>query len=205
MRAIIARNGGVRLAWAPFLTSQSGLGGGGAAPVRVGTASQPASVVAESAAASGELDLLTNEIAKLRRENAKLQRNMDKLATYSYGRYSALSAEAKEVQRLYEAARENCSEHIVLPAAPAVESQEPLRGAIFERMYAQSKVLTIDETDDEDEHSQNLDGFKVRDPDVHSEGGRSNGVAPSEGSRSKKSARTDASGGGGGGSASQSY
>ena len=201
MRAIIARNGGVRLAWAPFLTSQSGLGGGGAAPVRVGTASQPASVVAESAAASGELDLLTNEIAKLRRENAKLQRNMDKLATYSYGRYSALSAEAKEVQRLYDAARENCKEHIVLPAAPAVESQEPLRGAIFERMYAQSKVLTIDETDDEDEHSQNLDGFKereVRDPDARSEGGRSNGVAPSEGSRSKKSARTDAS-------ASQSY
>ena len=176
--------------------------------MRVGTASQPASVVAESAAASGELDLLTHEIAKLRRENAKLQRNMEKLATYSYGRYSALSAEAKEVQRLYEAARENCKEHIVLPAAPAVESQEPLRGAIFERMYAQSKVLTIDETDDEDEHSQNLDGFKVRDPDVdgfkvrdpdvRSEGGRSNGVAPSEGSRSKKSARTDASGGGGG-------
>ena len=175
--------------------------------MRVGTASQPASVVAESAAASGELDLLTNEIAKLRRENAKLQRNMEKLATYSYGRYSALSAEAKEVQRLYEAARENCSEHIVLPAAPAVECQEPLRGAIFERMYAQSKVLTIDETDDEDDPngSQNLDGFTVRNPDARSEGGRSNGVAPSEGSRSKKSARTDASGGGGGGSASQCY
>jgi len=205
MRAIIARNGGVRLAWAPFLTSQSGLGGGGAAPVRVGTASQPASVVAESAAASGELDLLTNEIAKLRRENAKLQRNMEKLATYSYGRYSALSAEAKEVQRLYDAARENCKEHIVLPAAPAVESQEPLRGAIFERMYAQSKVLTIDETDDEDEHSQNLDGFKVRDPDARSEGGRSNGVAPSEGSRSKKSPRPDAGEGRGGASASQDY
>ena len=48
--------------------------------MRVGTASQPASVVAESEAASGELHFMMHEAAKLRKENAKLKRNMEKLA-----------------------------------------------------------------------------------------------------------------------------
>ena len=166
--------------------------------MRVGTASQPASVVAESEAASGELDFLTNEAAKLRKENEKLKRNMEKLASYSFGRFNALSAEAKEVKRLYDAARENAREGMVLPEAPAVQSQEPLRGKVFEQMYERAKILTIDESSDGEDHSQNLDNFPHVDPEVQSEGGRSNGVAQSEGGRSKKSARTEAS-------ASQSY
>ena len=147
--------------------------------MRVGTASQPDSVVAESEAASGELDFMMHEAAKLRKENAKQKRNMEALAAYSFGRFESLSAEAKEVKRLYDAARENCREGMVLPEAPAVQSQEPLRGKVFARMYEQAKELTIDEgsDDDDDEHSQNLENFDAR----------------SESVRSKKSPRTGAS------------
>ena len=152
--------------------------------MRVGTASQPASIAAESEAAHGEMEFLHNENAKLKKENEKLKKNMDKLASYAFGRFNALAAETKEVKRLYDAARSNCREGIVLPECEAVQSKEPLRGKVFQKMYEQAQVLTIEGSsdDDDDEHSQNLENFDAR----------------SESGRSKKSLKTDAS-------ASQSY
>ena len=147
--------------------------------MRVGTASQPASIAAESEAAHGEMEFLHNENAKLKKENEKLKKNMEKLASYAFGRFNALAAETKEVKRLYDAARSNCKEGIVLPECEGKQSDEPLLGKVFQRMYEQAKVLTIEDSsdDDEDEQSQNLTGFGAR----------------SESGRSKKSAKTDAS------------
>ena len=129
--------------------------------MRVGTASQPASIAAESEAAHGELEFWMNENAKLKKENEKLKKNMEKLASYAFGRFNALAAETKEVKRLYEAARSNCKEGIVLPECEGKQSDEPLLGKVFQRMYEQAKELTIDESSGEkgDGNSQDLSGW----------------------------------------------
>ena len=147
--------------------------------MRVGTASQPASIAAESEAAHGEMEFLHNENAKLKKENEKLKKNMDKLASYAFGRFNALAAETKELKRLYEAARSNCKEGIVLPECEGKQSDEPLLGKVFARMYEQAKELTIDDSSGEEgeAESQDLSGF----------GGGS------ESGRSKKSLKTGAS------------
>ena len=64
--------------------------------MRVGTASQPASIAAESEAAHGEMEFLHNENAKLKKENEKLKKNMEKLASYAFGRFNALAADSDE-------------------------------------------------------------------------------------------------------------
>ena len=84
--------------------------------MRVGTASQPASIASESEAAHGEMERLHNEISRLKKEAAKKEKNMEKLARYAFDRCNILAAEAKEFARLYAAARSNCKEGVTSSA-----------------------------------------------------------------------------------------
>jgi hypothetical protein len=117
--------------------------------VRVGTASQPASIASESEAAHGEKEFLHNEISRRKKEAAKKEKNMEKLARYAFDRYNILAAEAKQFAHLYAAARSKCKEGVVLPEMELVQANAPLGGKVFTKMYADANILTIDESSGE--------------------------------------------------------
>ena len=129
--------------------------------MRVGTASQPASIASESEAAHGEMERMQNEISRLKKEAAKKEKNMEKLARYAFDRYNILATEAKEFARLYAAARSNCKEGVVLPEMEVVQANAPLGGKVFTKMYADANTLTIDESSGEEggAESQDLSGY----------------------------------------------
>ena len=128
--------------------------------MRVGTASQPASIASESEAAHGENEFLHNEISRLKKEAAK-EKNMEKLARYAFDRYNILAAEAKQFAHLYAAARSNCKEGVVLPEMELVQANAPLGGKVFTKMYADANILMIDESSGEEggQESQDLSGY----------------------------------------------
>ena len=124
--------------------------GGGAAAVRVGTASQPASKAAESEAAHGEMGRLENEITRLKAALLKKEQRMDTLARYAFNRYNSLATEAKEFARLYVAARSNCKEGVFLPEMEVIQANMPLGGKVFTKMYADANILRIDSGSEEE-------------------------------------------------------
>ena len=124
--------------------------GGGAAAVRVGTASQPASIASESEAAHGEMGRLENEITRLKAALLKKEQRMETLARYAFNRYNSLATEAKEFARLYVAARSNCKEGVVLPEMEVVQANMPLGGKVFTKMYADANILRIDSGSEEE-------------------------------------------------------
>ena len=124
--------------------------GGGAAAVRGGTASQPASIASESEAAHGEMGRLENEITRLKAALLKKEQRMDTLARYAFNRYNSLATEAKEFARLYAAARANAKDGVVLPEMEVIQANMPLGGKVFTKMYADANILRIDDSSGEE-------------------------------------------------------
>ena len=127
--------------------------------MRVGTASQPASIASETKAQHGEMEYLINENKRLQKEARKKEKNMEELALYAFNRFNMLAAETKEFARLYDAARSNCKDGVVLPELAQRQADEPLGGKVFEKMYADSKILMIEDSSgdgDGDQESQDL-------------------------------------------------
>ena len=78
--------------------------GGGAAAARVGTASQPASIAAESKARHGEMEALQEENERLQRLVEKKDKNFASLAGYAFNRFNNLVTETGHLADLYSSA-----------------------------------------------------------------------------------------------------